>query len=293
MSWLQLHLTIDKKLAPQIEQLFEDAGALSVTFADAGDEPILELGPGETRLWSQIRATALFPGDQDPDSLRAGLARALNADICRQLTLEILEDQEWERSWLDHFHPMRFGRRLWVRPNGQAIDQTDALVVDLDPGLAFGTGTHPTTALCLEWLDGAALTDRSIIDFGCGSGILAIAALKLGARIAFGADHDPQAILASRDNAMKNGVSERLELYGPGDAIREPADILLANILSGTLITLAETLAELVKPGGDLLLSGILAHQAEEVSNAFKPWFRMAPPREHDEWILLHGLRVR
>ncbi|MBU0499917.1 MAG: 50S ribosomal protein L11 methyltransferase [Gammaproteobacteria bacterium] len=292
MAWLQLHLTTDKERAPLIEQLFETLGALSVTLVDAGDEPILELGPGETRLWSQIRATGLFPGDRDPDGLRAELTQALQADICRHLTLEVLDDREWERSWLDHFHPMRFGRRLWIRPNGQAIEQPDALVVDLDPGLAFGTGTHPTTALCLEWLDGADLAGKTLIDFGCGSGILAIAALKLGARLAFGADHDPQAILASRDNAEKNNLSSRLLLFGPGETLPEPADILVANILSGTLIDLAGTLAGWVRPGGDLLLSGILAQQAAAVADAFKFGFHMAPPREREGWVLLHGVRL-
>lgn len=292
MSWLQLHLTIEKSRAAQVEQLFEEMGALSVTFADAGDEPILEIGPGETRLWSQVRASALFSGDRDPDGLRAELNQGLNIDVSHQLALEVLEDQAWERSWLDHFRPMRFGRRLWVRPSGQAVEQPNAVVVDLDPGLAFGTGTHPTTALCLEWLDGAELAGKSVIDFGCGSGILAIAALKLGALAATGSDHDPQAILSSRDNAEKNGVSDRLSLCGPGEALDEPSNVLLANILSGTLIELAPTLAHLTRPSGDLLLSGILIPQADQVIAAFRPWFRFDPPKTQEEWVLLHGVRL-
>jgi len=292
MPWLQLHLTTDKEQAPLIELLFENMGALSVTMADAADEPIMELGPGETRLWQRTRVTALFPGERDPDDLRSELNQALNTDICRDLIVEVLEDQTWERSWLDHFKPMRFGRRLWICPSGHAVDDNGAVVIDLDPGLAFGTGAHPTTALCLEWLDGANLNGRSVIDFGCGSGILAIAALKLGACRASGADHDPQAILASRDNAEKNGVSGGLQLFGPGDSIKEPAEIMLANILSGTLIELAGSLAELTKPGGDLLLSGILKEPADDVTDAYSAYFKMDAKLERDNWVLLHGIRL-
>ena len=293
MSWLQLHLVTDKEQAPLVELLFENMGALSVTFSDAKDEPILELGPGETRLWQATRVTALFSGDNNPDDLRSTVTQALNSELSRRLTLEVLEEQSWERAWLDHFHPMRFGQKLWICPSGHSVDDETAVTIDLDPGLAFGTGTHPTTALCLEWLDQADLNGKEIIDFGCGSGILAIAALKLGAKSAVGTDHDPQAIQASQDNAEKNGVLAQLKLFGPGEEVTAPCDIMLANILSGTLINLADLIGQLVKPEGDLLLSGILTSQAEEVMNAYRPNFDMIQIKEQDDWVLLHGRRLR
>jgi ribosomal protein L11 methyltransferase len=267
-------------------------GALSVTFSDAEDEPILELGPGETQLWSNTCVTALFPGDRDPDGVRTELGQALNKDICRNLQLELLKDQEWERNWMSHYQPMRFGKRLWVCPKEAAVDEDNAVVVFLDPGLAFGTGTHPTTALCLTWLAKAKLRNKTVIDFGCGSGILAIAALKLGAAEAIGSDHDPQAILASRDNALSNGVSSKLTLVGPGETLTTKADILLANILSGTLIKLADQLTDLLLPGGDILLSGILPDQADQVAAAFAPNFHMEPAVIDRDWVLLHGKRM-
>jgi ribosomal protein L11 methyltransferase len=206
--------------------------------------------------------------------------------------MEILADQEWERCWLEHFRPMRFGTRLWVCPRGQQVDDPEATIITLDPGLAFGTGTHPTTALCLSWLSEASLMQKSVIDFGCGSGILAIAALKLGADKAFGIDHDPQAIRASQDNAEENGVAAQLYLSGANDTLPPPAQILVANILSGTLIRLRDELSRLVLPAGDLLLSGILTGQMDAVMQAFSTQFRFGPPRIQEDWVLLHGVRI-
>ncbi len=183
--------------------------------------------------------------------------------------LEWLDDRDWERAWMDHFHPMRFGRRLWICPTGGEVTQTDAVIVDLDPGLAFGTGTHPTTALCLEWLDGHDLHGRTVIDFGCGSGVLAIAALKLGAARAIAVDHDPQAVLATRDNAARNGVADRIEVLHSDDFQAGQADLVMANILANILIDLAPTIAGLVAPGGDLVMSGILRDQADAVAQAY------------------------
>lgn len=292
MSWLQLSLTTSEEQAPLVETLFENMGALSITLGDAGDEPILEPDIGKTPLWQATRITALFEGDRDPDELRGLVSQSLNADVCRLLTVERLEDQAWERAWLDAFRPMRFGRRLWVCPNNQPPGAEDAVVVELDPGLAFGTGTHPTTALCLRWLDGADLSGSTLIDYGCGSGILAVAALTLGAKRVIAIDHDPQALEATRDNAIKNHVDDRLEILGSDQTPTIKADIILANILAGTLIELEPMLASLVSPGGRIILSGILSEQADSVAKAYAPHFQMQAPVEQEDWILLEGSRT-
>jgi len=289
--WLQLSLTTPKEQAPLIEALFENMGALSVTLGDAGDEPILEPGLNETPLWQSTQITALFEGDRDPDNLRSCINHSLNTDVSRQLKIERLEDQAWERAWLADFHPMQFGSRLWVCPTGQRPEADNATIMELDPGLAFGTGTHPTTALCLKWLDGIELTNQTVIDFGCGSGILAVAALLLGAEHAIATDHDPQALQATLDNARKNHVASRLEIKEPKQMPATQADILLANILAGTLIQLEPLLASHVKPGGRIILSGILIEQANEVSQAFSSHFEMHQPTIQEEWVALEGIR--
>ena len=292
MTWLQAHLTVGKTRAPLIELLFESLGAVAITLGDAADEPMLEPGPGETPLWQATRITGLFEGDTDVDALRSAINQALNADSSRSLSLEHLKDRDWERAWLDRFRPMRFGRRLWIRPGGQAIDQDDAVAVDLDPGLAFGTGTHPTTALCLSWLDGHDIRGKTIIDFGCGSGVLAIAALKLGARHAIAVDHDPQAVLATRDNAERNGVSDRIEVLHSDDFEGHTADLVIANILANILIALSAKIAGLLKPGGQLVMSGILREQSQAVAAAYADRIDFAPAEMRDDWVLLHGRSI-
>ena len=289
MPWLQLSIDTTESQAPLLELLFENLGALSVTLGDAGDQPLLEPGPDETPLWSQTRVTALFEAEQDLEELRSLLNQSLNCDISRSLRVEVLQDQAWERAWLEHFRPMRFGRRLWVTPEGQQPDSANGVIVKLDPGLAFGTGTHPTTALCLEWLDGLDLQDKSLIDYGCGSGILAIAALKLGAARAIAIDHDPQALTASRENAEKNGVSERISIHLPGQAPDEPADLLVANILAGPLVELAPLICRQIKPGGAFALSGILKEQQELVTQAYEPYAEMLPAVTSGDWVRLTG----
>jgi len=289
--WLQLSLITPKEQAPLIEALFENMGALSVTLGDAGDEPILEPGLNETPLWQSTQITALFEGDCDPDNLRSCINHSLNADVSRQLKIERLEDQAWERVWLADFHPMQFGQRLWVCPTGQQPEADNAIIMELDPGLAFGTGTHPTTALCLKWLDSINLKNQTVIDFGCGSGILAVAALLLGAEQAIATDHDPQALQATLDNARKNHIDSRLEIKESSQMPSIQVDILLANILAGTLIQLESLLASQVKPSGRIILSGILIEQADEVSQAFSSHFEMHPPIVQDEWVALEGIR--
>ncbi len=290
--WLQLSLTTTKEQAPLVEALFENMGALSTTLVDAGDEPILEPGLGETPLWQATTITALFEGERDPNELRSLIHQSLNADCSRQLKIAPLKDQPWERAWLADFHPMLFGERLWVCPAGQRPEAANATILELDPGLAFGTGTHPTTALCLRCLDSIDLKNQTVIDFGCGSGILAIAALLLGARQAIATDHDPQALQATLDNARKNQVESRLEIKAPNQLPAIQADILLANILAGTLVQLEPLLASLVTPGGRIILSGILVEQADEVSQTFSSHFKMQPPITQGEWAALEGTRA-
>lgn len=290
--WLQLHLTVDKSQAPLTELLFENLGAVAVTLGDAGDEPMLEPGPGETPLWQATRVTGLFEGDTDADALRSQINHALSTDVSRSLSLERLDDRDWERAWLDQFRPMRFGQRLWICPTGGTIEQADATIVALDPGLAFGTGTHQTTALCLQWLDGCDLRGKSVIDFGCGSGVLAVAALKLGAARVLAVDHDPQAVIATQDNAARNQVDDRIEVVHSDDFIRQTADLVIANILANVLIQLASTIGDLVRPGGRLVMSGILAPQSADVIDAYGDRFTFASTKTHDEWVLLEGTRT-
>ncbi|MCU7959053.1 MAG: 50S ribosomal protein L11 methyltransferase [gamma proteobacterium symbiont of Bathyaustriella thionipta] len=291
MSWLQAHLLTDAKQAPLLELVFENLGALSVSMTDFKDEPQLEPAPGEIRLWSNTRVSGLFSGDTDADALRSAINQHLNSEVTRQLTLEVLEDQQWERAWLDRFHPMRFGRRLWICPHGQQdqIDQEPAITVMLDPGLAFGTGSHPTTDLCLQWLDEHINAHETVLDYGCGSGILAIAALALGAQQAVAVDYDPQALIATQANALGNGVSDRLHSYSPQDCPAQSFDRVVANILAAPLIDLAETLAGYCKTGGRIALSGILTQQADDVMQAYRRWFDLAEVRQQDDWCLIHG----
>ncbi len=291
MPWIQAHLTTDKEQAPLIELLFEELGALSTTLVDAEDEALLEPPPGELPIWQRTRVSGLFEGNLDSDDLRNRINQTLKRDVTRTLTLEVLEDQAWERAWLDDFTAMRFGQRLWICPDGKLPDAPNAVVVELDPGLAFGTGTHPTTALCLGWLDHHPPHDQVVIDFGCGSGILSLAALKLGARQLHAVDHDPQALQATADNAAKNGVADRLQIYPEGTHPSVPADLVMANILAGTLIELQPLMTSLTRPGGRLILSGILEEQAQRVMDAYAQEFSLDPPQQQEEWILLSATR--
>ena len=291
--WLQLTLEALDHAPEQLEDALLYAGALAVTLEDAGDQPVLEPAPGETPLWMHTRITGLFDAQTDIEVVKRQLRRFLHTVDLPECRLTALEERDWVRAWLDHFHPMRFGRRLWICPTCQSPPpEPEAITVRLDPGLAFGTGAHPSTALCLEWLDEIDLTDQTVLDYGCGSGILAIAAAKLGARRVWGVDIDPQALLASDDNAAENAVEDRLELADPAEL---PAaltvDILVANILAGVLVRLAPELAERVKPGGRLALSGILDAHADAVQAAFSHHFRFDPRRQREDWVLLHGVR--
>ncbi len=290
MSWLQLTLDTGEEQAPIIELVFENLGALSVTLGDAGDQPLLETPPASEQLWPHTRVTALFEGNQDQRRLQQALDQALSEELLSRLCWERIEDRIWERVWLEHFKPMSFGKRLWVCPASEQICEPDGVVIQLDPGLAFGTGSHPTTALCLTWLDSQDLTGKTVIDYGCGSGILAIAALKLGASSVIAIDHDPQALQASRDNALKNAVADRLTTCPPDQAPAQKADYLVANILAGPLMELAPQLIGRTKPKGRFALSGILAEQSDEVARHYLPFASLDPAQQLQEWVLISGV---
>jgi ribosomal protein L11 methyltransferase len=290
MPFLELSFTLDGLDAEQAEQACLALGALSVSYSDARDDAVYEPHAGEIRLWPATRVQALYPASRaDPALLRA-LAQALGIDPQR-LGVRALADRAWEREWLRDFHAMRFGRRLWICPRHESVEAAGATVVRLDPGLAFGTGTHASTALCLQWLDGAELAGHDLIDYGCGSGILAIAALKLGAGRAYCFDIDPQALTATRENAVDNGVADRLRICERDAQLPRAAGVLLANILCEVLCTLAPRFAELLVPRGRILLCGILAAEAATVTAHYSAWFDMQPYREAGGWAALCGTR--
>jgi ribosomal protein L11 methyltransferase len=292
VQWRQFVMDLDALDPATVEDLFSRLGACSVTLSNAGDDPVLEPGPGETPLWSSTRITGLFAASTDMDAFRGALAAELGVEQLPEHHVEDLADREWEREWLKDFGAMQFGKRLWVCPTAQSVGAA-AVVVYLDPGLAFGTGTHPTTAMCLEWLDGVDLDGKTLLDYGCGSGILAIAALKLGCSSATGMDIDPQAVIASRQNAADNGVGENLFVTGSPEGIEGPFDIVVANILAGPLVQFADSITSLLAGGGMLALSGVLCEQADDVMQAYRPWIEFDEPefREQDgqTWSRLTG----
>jgi ribosomal protein L11 methyltransferase len=291
MSYLSLSFALGDLDAALAEQACFDCGALSVTFSDLRDDAVLEPAIGEVRLWPATRLQALFLGDADGTAMGAQLQQLLGMDATAIQT-EIVADRVWEREWLRDFHAMRFGQRLWVCPHHETVTAADAVVVKLDPGLAFGTGTHASTALCLEWLDAHLARGMTVIDYGCGSGILAIAALKLGAAHTMAFDIDPQALIATLDNAERNNVAAALTTVAAATALQPAAELVLANILAGTLIELTDSLATLVRPGGQIVLAGILAEQAPAVALAFAPCFDIRTAAQREGWVLLAGSRL-
>jgi len=274
-----------------VEAALLEIGASSITFVDRGDEPVLEPKPGEFKLWSDTLVRALFQESSDAVLNLDRLASALGPHVTLTARVRAVEEQVWERAWLAGWKSMRFGRRLWVCPrSAEAPQEADAVVLRLDPGLAFGTGTHPTTALCLQILDSLPLQGRSVIDYGCGSGILALAALKLGAASAIVVDLDPQALLATRENARRNGVSSAITVLGT-EAHLPRAFCVMANILAGPLIELAPKLTAACQPEGYLLLSGLLKTQAYSVKAAYSSGFDIVQVVERDEWCCIYARR--
>ena len=303
MPYLELSLRCTEVEQPRYETALEDVGALSVTLldadADTGNErAILEPGVGETPLWKALVLTALFDADTDALTLLAALEAFDPGLDWTQVGFRKVEDEDWERAWLDQFQPMRFGARTFIVPWNHDVPSDagdDAAIVRLDPGLAFGSGTHPTTALCLRWLDALAahglLEGRHVLDFGCGSGILALAALKLGAAKAVGVDNDPQALLASADNAQRNAVDADFSVYLPDDEPVTTYPVVVANILASALDALAERLAARVAPGGRIALSGILKGQEDELLARYAPWFDALSATRDGDWMRIDGIR--
>lgn len=294
MPWIQIKLNATNDNAEAIgDMLMEETGAVSVTFLDAKDTPVFEPLPGETRLWGDTDVVALYEADMDTSLILQQIKASNMLAEGFAHKVEQVEDKDWEREWMDNFHPMQFGRRLWICPSWREVPDPKAVNVMLDPGLAFGTGTHPTTALCLEWLDNLDLSGKTVIDFGCGSGILAIAAIKLGAAKVIGIDIDPQALLASKDNAARNGVEDQIEVYLPKD---QPeglvADVVVANILAGPLRELSPIIKGLLKPGGQLAMSGILDTQAESVAEFYRDNLELDPIAEKSEWCRISGRKL-
>ena len=293
-DWQELHCTARKDQIDALEEWFFAAGALSVTLEDQADQPLLEPGPGETPLWDTVQVTALFAGDHD----LAPVLAAVPGDLVTEAPEGVVPvaDREWTRVWEDQFQPMQMGRRLWICPSWTPPPDPNAINLLLDPGLAFGTGTHPTTAMCLKALDAAQLENTRAVDYGCGSGILGVAAALLGAQRVLGIDNDPQAISASLDNAARNQVSEaQFSASLPDPAAlehwRSSADWVVANILAGPLIELAPALTALLAANGRLLLAGLLEEQAEQIITAYAPEVTLAIADQQEEWVLLAGER--
>ena len=293
MDWQQFVMNLESLDPAVVEEVFTRHGACSVTLSDAADTPVLEPGPGETPLWAETKITALFEGDTNFTELEAALRKELGT--LPPYRIESLSDRVWEREWLKDFGPMCFGERLWIAPGESVVEQDDAVVVRLDPGLAFGTGTHPTTAMCLEWLDSLQLEGKTVLDYGCGSGVLAIAALKLGSEAATAMDIDPQATVATTENATHNGVAAKLLVLGAAGDITGEFDVVVANILAGPLVEFAESITSTLASHGMLALSGVLCEQAQDVMEAYDPWIRFENPvyREQDgqTWSRLTGTR--
>ena len=290
MPQLALTLDLDGLDPDLVEEACFDFGALAVSYTDQRDDPILEPAPGEFRLWPHSRLQALYSFETSPEDLVSGLSHVLRVEPAR-FTLETLADRVWEREWLRDFHPMCFGRKLWVAPHHANVHTQGAVIVRLDPGLAFGTGTHATTAMCLAWLDEHAGEGQVAIDYGCGSGVLAVAAAKLGTRSAYAYDIDPQALTATRDNSAANDVSQAVHVVDTDADLPGGVDLLMANILCGPLCELAPRFAALIRPGGRIVLAGLLATQAQEVRDAHAPWFDIEPFATREGWTALSGVR--
>ena len=293
MPWIQIRLDTNSDHATELEDLLLEAGASAVTLQDGKDQPLFEPAPGSTPLWHHTVVIGLFDAHTDMDEVVSILKHQYQREPFPNHKIEIVEDKDWEREWMTHFVPMQFGTRLWVCPSWKEVPEPDSVNLMLDPGLAFGTGTHPTTALCLEWLEKQGdLCEKSIVDYGCGSGILAITALLLGAKCVTGVDLDPQALTATIDNAERNNIApEKLQVFLPEKAPREKVDIVLANILAGPLVQLAPTLATYLEPGGKIALSGILSEQTDSIVTTYSEWFDLEPVVHNDDWILVTGTR--
>jgi len=292
MPWIQLTLSCSEEHAPQVGDMLMANGAQAVTYRDGADTPIFEPRPGDIILWEHTLATGLFEAETDIKSVIANLKKSNVFSDNVQYKVDALEDKDWEREWMDNFHPIRFGDKLWICPSWREIPEPDAVNILLDPGMAFGTGTHPTTAMCLRWIDANPPTGKTVVDFGCGSGILGIAALLFDAENVIGIDIDQQALIATKDNAERNHVGDKFSLYLPSQQPQTQVELVLANVLAGPLRELADTILDFVAPGGQLVLSGILERQIEGVIEAYQPQIQFDTPTIDGDWAMLSGTRV-
>lgn len=294
-GWQELRFSTTPDQLENLESWLFEQGALAVTLEDNADEPLLEPGPGETPLWQNIKLVALFEVGINLSPILASVPQqwvTAAADAAN-----FVPDQDWERAWMENFEPLKMGKRLWICPSWCEPPDPHAVNINLDPGLAFGTGTHPTTAMCLGELDATIQPGVNLIDYGCGSGILAIAGLKLGATRAFAVDNDPQAVTATWDNAQRNAIThDQLDVFLVSQADTQgrlqPVDLVIANILAGPLEALAPTLIDLMNPGGRLILAGLLTEQAAALIEAYKPWVALSAVQELEGWTLLAGPKL-
>ena len=296
MPWVQITLSSSPENSEFLEDMLLLCGAGAVSMLDGADQPVFEPIKGTTPLWQDTQVMGLFEADTDGDALLDYLGNGWLAAFANtpfpNYKLEILEDKDWERQWMDRFEPLQFGSRLWVCPSWKPVPDPMAVNLMLDPGLAFGTGSHPTTALCLQWIAEQDWQGKTVIDYGCGSGILAIGTILMGAERVLGVDNDTQALTATKDNAQRNGIAaQAIPVFLPEDTPQEAVDVMLANILAGPLIEMAAHLAELTKVRGLITLSGILEHQADAVVEAYSPWFDMHTVVSKDEWVRIDGIR--
>ncbi|TXJ09788.1 MAG: 50S ribosomal protein L11 methyltransferase [Acinetobacter sp.] len=297
MNWLQIHITTEQAQVDFTETLLMSLGAVSVTLDDAEDQALLEPLPGETPLWDHVIVTGIFQQTQEEPIDAAALVTFIQTQLPADTAIktEVIENQAWERAWMDHYEPIQIAENLWIVPEWLAAPNPAATNIKLDPGLAFGTGNHASTFLCLEWLAGIDLKDKVVIDYGCGSGILGVAALLLGAKYVYATDIDPQAVLATRQNAELNGVAERLWVGLPEEFeqhYQDRAEILVANILAKPLMALVETFHQLTQPHGKIALAGLIEEQIEDVKQAYAPYFDITGQQMREEnWCRLSGLR--
>lgn len=291
MTWLELSVRVARQHAALVETLLQNEPVLALTMTDDADDPVLEPGVGETPLWPSVCVTALFDGETPVEPLTHILSLVPGVDWPHQVSFRKFENQQWERVWMDRFKPMQFGRDLWIVPGGSEVPPQAVHVLKLDPGLAFGTGTHPTTRLCLEWIDGHDFTGETVLDYGCGSGVLGIATAIKGASKVICIDNDPQALTATQDNAQRNGVQDAIECLAPEQFSPRTADVVLANILAGPLIELAPRLCATLAKDGSIALSGLLDGQAPEVADAYAGAVPNLAKRVMDGWVLLTGTR--
>lgn len=291
MAWQQLKINVESTHAEAVGDLLSELQAQAVTFIDAKDTPMYEPKPGEILLWPDTQVIGLYDALDDLSNVLIAIKTNFDFIGTSEIVIDQLEEKNWEREWMVDFHPMKFGKRLWICPSSHEIPDPSAVNIRLDPGLAFGTGTHPTTSLCLQWLDNIDLVNKTLVDFGCGSGILAIAALKLGAKKVIGIDIDPQALLASKDNAIRNDVADRLHLYLPQDQPALEADIVVANILSAPLRELSSTISNYCKDSGMLVMSGILHEQYTSVIQVYENQFNFDPVAIEGDWVRLSATK--